>query len=242
MKSLQLKYLLLITFGLVLCLRASADENVEEEEAVEEEEEPIKYTITSEAWFELGIKDSKDSNDSFVSMGKIVVGLFGDICPMTVTNFAQLAKGTKRAGKKLGYKDSPVHRVVKDFVVQMGDNKNYDGTGSDSIYGSNFVDENFVLSHRSAGWVSMANYGVDTNGSQFFITLVPCRWLDGHHVVFGRILSGMNIVREIGELKTNKLTTLPKKYVKILSCGLKEVNRYELTEDQLDTPGDIMYY
>ncbi len=63
-----------------------------------------------------------------------------------------------------------------------------------SIYGDKFIDENFILSHRSPGWVSMANYGKDTNGSQWFITLVPARWLDGHHVAFGRIVSGM--VRE----------------------------------------------
>jgi cyclophilin family peptidyl-prolyl cis-trans isomerase len=60
-----------------------------------------------------------------------------------------------------------------------------------SIYGDKFIDENFFLSHRSPGWVSMANYGKDTNGSQWFITLVPARWLDGHHVAFGRVISGM---------------------------------------------------
>jgi cyclophilin family peptidyl-prolyl cis-trans isomerase len=60
-----------------------------------------------------------------------------------------------------------------------------------SIYGDKFIDENFILSHRAPGWVSMANYGKDTNGSQWFITLVPARWLDGHHVAFGRIISGM---------------------------------------------------
>ena len=67
-----------------------------------------------------------------------------------------------------------------------------------SIYGDKFIDENFTLSHRSPGWVSMANHGPDTNGAQWFITLVPARWLDGHHVAFGRVISGM--VRRVAHL------------------------------------------
>ena len=85
----------------------------------------------------------------------------------------------------------------------------------------------------------MANYGSDTNGSQFFITLVPSRWLDGHHVVFGRVLSGMNIVREISDTKVYKGTSLSKKKIVITKSGVKTVNRYELIEEQLDSPGDI---
>jgi hypothetical protein len=73
-----------------------------------------------------------------------------------------------------------------------------------SIYGDKFLDENHLLSHRSPGWVSMANYGKDTNGSQWFITLVPARWLDGHHVAFGRVLSGM--VSNILQLHFTHLT------------------------------------
>ncbi len=87
----------------------------------------------------------------------------------------------------------------------------------------------------------MANYGLDTNGSQFFITLVPARWLDGHHVVFGRVLSGMNVVREIAETNTYKGTSVPKKYIEIIDSGLTITNRYELTEDQIDSPGDIKF-
>jgi peptidyl-prolyl cis-trans isomerase B (cyclophilin B) len=115
---------------------------------------------------------------------------------------------------------------------------NGDGTGSQSIYGDKFIDENFVLSHRSAGWVSMANHGKDTNGSQFFITLVPARWLDSHHVVFGRVLNGMKFIREIAELETFKGSTVPKKYVEIVDSGVVD-SRFELTEAQLDEPNDI---
>lgn len=217
-----------------------ADDHTEEPE---EEAEPIAYTITSEAWLDIGIKDSKDAdNDTIEHLGRITIGLFGDICPMTATNFGQLAKGLKRDKKKLGYKDSAFHRVIKDFVIQGGDIVVGDGTGSMSIYGEKFIDENFILSHRSAGWVSMANYGEDTNGSQFFITLVPSRWLDHHHVVFGRVVSGMNVVREIADQKLKKGTSLPKKYVVVTDSGIKIVHRYDLTEEQLDTPGDIHQY
>lgn len=160
------------------------------EEASDSTEAP-KYTVTNEVYFDVEVRASKTSEP--IKSGRIVIGLFGDICPMTVTNFVQLAKGFKRDNKKYSYKGSPFHRIVRDFVIQGGDIVNGDGTGSKSIYGDKFIDENFVLSHRSAGWVSMANYGRDTNGSQFFITLVPARWLDGHHVVFGRVLSGLSL-------------------------------------------------
>jgi peptidyl-prolyl cis-trans isomerase B (cyclophilin B) len=116
---------------------------------------------------------------------------------------------------------------------------NADGTGSKSIYGEKFIDENFILSHRAAGWVSMANYGKDTNGSQFFITLVPARWLDGHHVVFGRVLSGMHLLRELGDMEVYKGTSVPKKHIEIVDSGVHDIHKYDLSEDQLDFPGDI---
>lgn len=204
--------------------------------------EPIKYTVTSEAWIQVGIKESRyDSNETTKDLGKIVIGLFGDICPMTTTNFAQLCKGFERGNMTFSYAGTPFHRIVRDFVIQGGDIINFDGTGSQSVYGDKFIDENFILSHRSAGWVSMANYGEDTNGSQFFITLVPSRWLDDHHVVFGRVLSGMNIVREIAEMKTHKGSSFPYKFIVITDSGLKNVQRYDLNEDEIDTPGDIVH-
>ncbi len=85
----------------------------------------------------------------------------------------------------------------------------------------------------------MANYGDDTNGSQFFITLVPSRWLDGHHVVFGRVLSGMNVLREIAEADTIRGSSTTKKYIYIADSGLRDTGRYELSEEQIDSPGDI---
>ena len=112
--------------------------------------------------------------------------------------------------------------------MQGGDFINVDGTGGKRIYGERFPDEKFKLSHYNAGWLLMANAGPDTNGSLFFITFVKTPWLDGRHVVFGKVLEGMDIVNKVEKVNTDSRDK-PKKDVIIEDSGTLE----------LDTPSDI---
>jgi len=153
-------------------------------------------------------------------IGRILIELFSDVTPKTAENFRQFCTGEYRKDTvPLGYKGSMFHRVIKDFMVQGGDFVNGDGTGCMSIYaGSTFADENFTLRHTEPGLLSMANSGKDTNGCQFFITAAKCDFLDGKHVVFGRVIDGMLVVRKIENAPVGP-NNKPKVEITISQCG-----------------------
>ena len=128
------------------------------------------------------------------SMGTFRIELYTDLAPNTAQNFIDLAK-------KGFYSGVIFHRVIDGFMIQGGDPT---GTGMGGP-GYAIPDEfGKGLKHDGPGILSMANAGPNTGGSQFFITLVPTPWLDGHHAIFGHVVEGMKVVEAIGHTKTGR--------------------------------------
>ncbi|WP_336317711.1 peptidylprolyl isomerase [Streptomyces lavendofoliae] len=148
------------------------------------------------------------------NLGRIVFRLFDDVVPNTARNFRELATGQNG----YGYKGSPFHRVIPEFMLQGGDFTNGNGTGGRSIYGETFPDENFQLKHDRPYLLSMANAGPGTNGSQFFVTTVATPWLDGKHVVFGEVVEGQDVVKAVEALGSRSGTTAKK--IVVDDCGV----------------------
>ncbi|KAH9816097.1 cyclophilin-like domain-containing protein [Melampsora americana] len=146
-------------------------------------------------------------------LGRIEFELYDADVPKTAKNFRELCTGQNG----YGYADSIFHRVIPGFMLQGGDFTRHNGTGGKSIYGEKFADENFKHKHTVPGLLSMANAGPNTNGSQFFVTTVVTSWLDGKHVVFGKVVKGMDIVQQIEKFGSDSGKTSQE--IKIVKCG-----------------------
>uniref|UniRef100_A0AAQ4Q129 Peptidyl-prolyl cis-trans isomerase n=1 Tax=Gasterosteus aculeatus aculeatus TaxID=481459 RepID=A0AAQ4Q129_GASAC len=146
------------------------------------------------------------------------IELFADVVPKTAENFRRTPFLPILRCNTTHYFNFLFGRVIKDFMIQGGDFVNGDGTGICSIYRGPFVDENFKMKHSAPGLLAMANSGPGTNGCQFFITCTKCDWLDGKHVVFGKVVDGLLIMRKIENVPTGP-NNKPKLPILIAQCG-----------------------
>jgi cyclophilin family peptidyl-prolyl cis-trans isomerase len=162
-------------------------------------------------------KESKEMTVAVINtnMGKIEIELFADKTPKTVENFVGLAE-------KGYYKGVIFHRVIDKFMIQGGDPTGT-GRGGESIWGKPFEDEIVPsLTFDKPGYLAMANAGPNTNGSQFFITVVPTSWLNGKHTIFGQVIDGMEVVNAISKVQTSKPDNKPLKDVVIESVTIEK--------------------
>ena len=155
-------------------------------------------------------------------MGRVEFGLYGRTVPKTVKNFVAIVDGTaglSQAGNPMNYVGTHITRIIPAFMAQLGDFDNHDGTGGDSIYGGDFIDENFHIRHTKPYMLTMMNDWPkrNTNKSQFLITFVPAHWLDGRHVAFGEVLSGFEIIDEFEIYGQGP--GIPNRNITVADCG-----------------------
>ncbi|XP_026475264.1 peptidyl-prolyl cis-trans isomerase, rhodopsin-specific isozyme-like [Ctenocephalides felis] len=182
-----------------------------------------EFTITDTVFLDI----TSDKMD----YGTVVIGLFGDKVPKTVKNFKTII--TKGIDGKT-YVGTQIFRVVKKFIIQGGDLVYNNGSGSVSIYGKYFKDESFNISHKEPGLVGMANKGKNTNGCQFYITTAPAPWLDGNHVIFGKVLKGQRVIHAIERAPTNNLDT-PIFNITIKNVGVLDLKKpYSFSSEHYD--------
>uniref|UniRef100_A0A3Q3W9J8 peptidylprolyl isomerase n=1 Tax=Mola mola TaxID=94237 RepID=A0A3Q3W9J8_MOLML len=176
-------------------------------------EKPSKEEVMAATQAE-GPKRVSDSAIIHTSMGDIHIKLFPVECPKTVENFCVHSRN--------GYYNNHIfHRVIKGFMIQTGDPTGT-GMGGESIWGGEFEDEfHATLRHDRPYTLSMANAGPASNGSQFFITVVPTPWLDNKHTVFGRCTKGMEVVQRISNVKVNPKTDKPYEDLSIINITIK---------------------
>ena len=206
-----MKYIIiLLIFGIAACSTDDSQNSVEtKNEKINLEGEKVKELLTLEENQKLVAKIN-------TTMGEIEIQLFPDKAPKTVENFVGLATQN--------YYDGIIfHRVIEQFMIQGGDPTG-SGTGGKSYFGGSFEDEfNNDLTHNGPGILSMANAGPNTNGSQFFITLVPTPWLDGKHSIFGKVTGGLDVVEAIGKVETSKPFDKPMKDIVMNKVVIEKV-------------------
>uniref|UniRef100_L2FH57 Peptidyl-prolyl cis-trans isomerase n=1 Tax=Colletotrichum fructicola (strain Nara gc5) TaxID=1213859 RepID=L2FH57_COLFN len=211
-------------------------------------DEIVALTFSAPAWLFLTFQSPAPAPlffppDPGEPLGRITFELFNDAVPKTAENFRQFCTGESKnaQGRPQGYKGSKFHRIIQGFMCQGGDFLNGDGTGSTCIYGTTkFADENFNLKHDQPGLLSMANAGPNTNGSQFFITTVPTPFLDNKHVVFGKVVDGMDVVKMMEATKTGyRGKDQPNQDVVIAQCGEMDASEEEAIDWSHMFPRDM---
>jgi cyclophilin family peptidyl-prolyl cis-trans isomerase len=206
-----MKYLIIfLIIGITACSTKDSKNSIESKnEKINLEGEKVKELLTLE-------ENEKLVATINTTMGDIEIELFPDKTPKTVENFVGLAM-------KNYYDGIIFHRVIEQFMIQGGDPTG-SGSGGSSYFGGSFEDEfHSDLTHNGPGILSMANAGPNTNGSQFFITLVPTPWLDGKHSIFGKVIGGMEVVEAIGKVATSKPFDKPMKDIVMNTVKIEKV-------------------